>query len=177
MTNKSQVAQPFRKMVSTDLNMVFQWRNHHQVRLYMFNSSEMTYDAHVRWFQAVKDKAGRDLLIYQELEKSLGFLSVTQSDTVGVVDWGFYLSPEAERGTGQKLGRAALDYLFRERSLHKVCGQVLAFNEKSINFHKKLGFDVEGVLKHQHYDGEKYIDVIHFGLLQSEWLNFKKVVQ
>jgi UDP-4-amino-4,6-dideoxy-N-acetyl-beta-L-altrosamine N-acetyltransferase len=53
--------------------------------------------------------------------------------------------------------------------LHKLCGQALAFNERSIRFHQNLGFRREGVLRQQHFDGEQYHDVVCFGLLASEW--------
>ncbi|NQD81620.1 GNAT family N-acetyltransferase, partial [Pseudomonas sp. CrR14] len=83
--------------------------------------------------------------------------------------WGFYLAPGAPRGTGQQLGEAALAFAFDSLGLHKVCGQALAFNERSIRFHEKLGFVQEGALREQHYDGATYHTIIHFGLLRYEW--------
>jgi RimJ/RimL family protein N-acetyltransferase len=45
----------------------------------------------------------------------------------------------------------------------------LAYNARSIQFHKTLGFQQEAILRDQHFDGERYHHVIGFGLLGHEW--------
>ena len=87
----------------------------------------------------------------------------------GIADWGFYAAPDAPKGTGRKLGASALTYAFARLELHKVCGQALDFNERSIHFHLRLGFQQEGVLREQHFDGEQYHGIVCFGLLATEW--------
>jgi RimJ/RimL family protein N-acetyltransferase len=72
---------------------------------------------------------------------------------------------------GRALGNATLHYGFIELGLHKICGQALDFNERSIRFHERLGFKQEGVLQDQHYDGQNYHAVVCFGLLAEEWHN------
>ena len=79
------------------------------------------------------------------------------------------LAPDAPKGSGRQLGRAALNHAFRQLKFHKVCGQALAYNQRSIQFHQSLGFEQEGILRDQHFDGERYHHVICFGLLSHEW--------
>ena len=55
--------------------------------------------------------------------------------------------------------------------IHKVCGQALGFNTKSIQFHKSLGFAQEGILKDHYYDGEDFDDLFCFGLTRPIWPN------
>jgi UDP-4-amino-4,6-dideoxy-N-acetyl-beta-L-altrosamine N-acetyltransferase len=95
--------------------------------------------------------------------------NITELTALGVADWGFYIAPGAEKGTGRLLGQAALDYAFQRLNLHKICGQALAFNERSVKFHHNLGFKQEGILRDQYYDGENYHAIICFGLLKVEW--------
>ena len=85
-------------------------------------------------------------------------------------DSGFYTSPNAPKGTGKSLGFHALSYGFNDLYLNKVCGQALSSNIASINFHLKLGFSQEGILRDQYKQDTAYQDIICFGLLQKDWL-------
>jgi RimJ/RimL family protein N-acetyltransferase len=98
-------------------------------------------------------------------------VNFNESENGGIAEWGFYVAPYALKGTGRQLGHAALSYAFNQVKFHKVNGQALAYNERSIHFHKSLGFEQEGILRDQHFDGECYHNVICFGMLFPEWQN------
>lgn len=156
-------------MLESDLEQVLAWRNHIDVRQYMYTQHEISLEEHSHWYaSAVKDKK-RHLLVFELDGKAQGFVQFKQHDNTMIVDWGFYLAPEAEKGTGKKLGAAALNYAFHEKHFHKVCGEALGFNEKSIRFHAGLGFQQEGILREQNFDGVHYHDIYCFGLLAREW--------
>jgi UDP-4-amino-4,6-dideoxy-N-acetyl-beta-L-altrosamine N-acetyltransferase len=158
-----------RPMMASDLEIVLAWRNHPEVRRYMYTQHEITIDEHNRWFaQAVKNPQWH-LLIFEPDAIPLGFINIHQTGPGGIAEWGFYAAPDAPKGTGRSLGHAALRYAFVEAGLYKLCGQALAFNERSIRFHRTLGFKQEGILRQQHYDGEHYHDVLYFGLHVHEW--------
>lgn len=159
-----------RPMAASDLEMVLAWRNHPEVRRYMYTQHVITLEEHSRWFaQAVKNSQ-RHLLIFELDSIPLGFINIHQNGPGGIADWGFYAAPDAPKGTGRSLGNAALHYAFFEAGLHKLCAQTLAFNERSGRYHRTLGFMQEGILRQQHYDGVHYHDVLCFGLLAHEWL-------
>ena len=158
-----------RKMTAVDLALVLSWRNHPDVRSYMYNQHEITMEEHRRWFEKNVDAPGRHLLIFEIGASPMGFVNFTQLNQGGVVDWGFYLSPTAPKGSGRQLGKAALSYAFGYQLFHKVCGQALSYNERSINFHRRLGFQQEGLLRDQHFDGQQHRSVVCFGLLRQEW--------
>lgn len=158
-----------RLMTEGDLEQVLFWRNHPDVRRYMYSQHEISLEEHARWFSRVSQDPGRHLLVFEVNRTARGFLQIHQIASGGIADWGFYADPDAPKGTGRALGDAALRYAFDTLGLHKLCGQALAFNERSIHFHLSLGFQREGVLRLQHFDGEQYHDVVCFGLLASEW--------
>lgn len=158
-----------RPMAQADLERVLTWRNHLDVRRYMYTQHEISLDEHHRWFERARQDPRKHLLVFEVDHLPLGFVSFTELESIGVAEWGYYAAPDAPRGTGRALGRAALDYAFNEITLHKVCGQALDFNERSIRFHQSFGFEQEGVLRDQHFDGENYHHVICFGLLRDEW--------
>jgi UDP-4-amino-4,6-dideoxy-N-acetyl-beta-L-altrosamine N-acetyltransferase len=156
-------------MTPEDLGQVLAWRNHEEVRRYMYTQHEISLEEHTRWFERASQDAGRHLLVFENDTVPLGFINIHQIAPGGVADWGFYVAPDAPKGTGRQLGQAALHYAFSGEGLHKICGQALAYNERSIRFHLNLGFQQEGTLREQHFDGQHYHNVVCFGLLASEW--------
>lgn len=154
----------------TDLQRVLGWRNHVDVRRYMYTQHEISAVEHKSWFERVTLDAGKSLLIFEINKQPLGFVNFSKRHAGAIADWGFYLAPEAPKGSGRLLGETALAYAFGELTLHKVCGEALGFNERSIRFHQNLGFVMEGNLRDQYFDGNCYHNVINFGLLVNEWL-------
>lgn len=158
-----------RPMAEADLELVLLWRNHPDVRRYMYTTHEIGMDEHRAWFAKAGSAPANSLLVYEHHGEATGFVNITRGRCHEVADWGFYLSPGAQKGAGRSLGELTLGYVFDELGLHKLCGQVLGFNERSLGFHKALGFIEEGRLREQHYDGTVYQDVVCFGLLSREW--------
>jgi UDP-4-amino-4,6-dideoxy-N-acetyl-beta-L-altrosamine N-acetyltransferase len=157
-------------MEEGDLEVVRNLRNRPEIRRFMYTRHEIGRAEHREWFaRAGADPATR-LLVFELDAAVAGFVKIARLTPASpVADWGLYLAPEAPRGTGAGLAHAALRYAFDDLGLHKVCAQVLAFNEKSIRLHGRLGFSEEGVLREQHFDGAVYHNVICFGLLRAEW--------
>lgn len=159
-----------RPMAHDDLELVLSWRNHPQVRSYMYTRHEISLAEHSAWFERATRDPKRHLLLLDIGGRAQGFVNLHEIAPGGIADWGFYLAPDAPQGTGRKLGQSALAYAFADIGLHKVCGQALASNARSIRFHQRLGFSQEGVQRQQHFDGQSYHDIVCFGLLAAEWL-------
>lgn len=158
-----------RPMLTSDLEQVLAWRNHADVRRYMYTQHEISLEEHTAWFQLASADSTRHLLIFECEGSAQGFINLQTIARGGIAKWGFYAAPNAARGTGRQLGRCLLRHAFEKLKLHKICGEALAFNERSIQFHLRLGFQQEGILRDQHFDGTKYHAVVCFGLLASDW--------
>jgi UDP-4-amino-4,6-dideoxy-N-acetyl-beta-L-altrosamine N-acetyltransferase len=135
----------------------------------MFNQKKIVPEEHRSWFERVSLDSRRQQLIFEINSVPSGAINFSLHDTATVADWGFYLAPDAAKGSGRQLGLVGLDYAFDKLDLHKVCGEALVFNDRSINFHLSLGFKKEGVLRENCFDGKIYHDVVCFGLLAFEW--------
>lgn len=158
-----------RPLEERDLLRILAWRNHPQIRSGMLRQHEISLNEHKAWFlEASKDKARR-LLIVEELGEPIGFVQFKGVMQGGSVEWGFYIEPSALKGSGRKLGIAALNYAFTTLNVHKICGQVLQSNEASLKFHIHMGFTQEGILREQFFINGKYISMICFGLIVNEW--------
>lgn len=169
MTRKTADKSLVRPMVQSDVARVLAWRNHPEVRRHMYTQHEIALDEHQHWFDRALQDPRKHLLIFEWGEQPFGFVNFSELASGNIVDWGFYAAPDAPKGSGRRLGCAALDHAFTHLKLHKVCGQALAYNERSIHFHRALGFQQEGTLREHHFDGERYHHVICFGLLSHEW--------
>lgn len=169
MPESTSVPSLIRPMVHADLERVLAWRNHTEVRRYMYTQHEITLDEHQHWFERTLLDPKKHLLVFEVNHQPLGFVNFNEAENGGIADWGFYAAPDAPKGSGRQLGRAALNHAFTQLKLHKVCGQALAYNQRSIQFHQSLGFQQEGILRDQHFDDERYHHVICFGLLCHEW--------
>ena len=169
MTDIPATPDRIRLMSPDDLRQVLSWRNHPNIRRYMYSQHEIKLAEHQRWFEKSTQDPHKNLLIFEAEDNPMGFVQLSQLDGSPIVDWGFYTAPDARKGMGRRLGRAALRYAFQHLELHKICGQALAYNEPSISLHRALGFQQEGWLREQRFDGQYYHDVLCFGLLSSEW--------
>ena len=99
----------------------------------------------------------------------IGFVQFSGVMEGGISEWSFHTAPNSKKGSGKKLGIAALNYAFEVLKLHKVCGQVLISNRASLAFHARLGFVKEGVLREQCFVNGVYLSMICFGLITKEW--------
>ena len=158
-----------RPLREEDLALVLGWRNHPAIRAGMLTRHEITMAEHRAWFERASADASRRLLVALDGDVPIGFVHFTNANPGDVADWGFYAAPGAPRGSGTRLCASALDMAFGDFGVHKVCGQVLEFNQASLRLHDRLGFRREGVLRAHHRIGERYHDVICFGILQEEW--------
>jgi UDP-4-amino-4,6-dideoxy-N-acetyl-beta-L-altrosamine N-acetyltransferase len=156
-------------MSEQDLSLVLAWRNHPDIRSLMRSQAVISNEEHLAWFARTSGDSSVHLLIFEVDDRPLGFAKLSLIEGSPVAEWGFYAAPDAPRGTGVQLGVAVLNFAFNELGLHKVCGQVLAFNERSLRFHRKLGFRDEGILRDQYFDGVGYHAVFCFGMMASEW--------
>lgn len=158
-----------RPLQEAELEIVREWRNHPDVRRFMYTQHEIEAKEHRSWFERARQDPNRHLLLYLQQGVPMGFANITLVNTSARrAEWGFYLAPDAPRGSGQRLGRATLTYAFDTLGLHKLCGEALAFNTRSIRFHERLGFIREATLRDHHFDGQAFHDVIGFGLLASD---------
>ena len=170
---------PLRKIQQEDLELILSWRNHPGVRSSMFSQSVIELDQHRAWFRRESEKETSLWLLYLDTEGNpSGIVYFTDMDSISSnAFWGFYAAPGAKPGTGTRMGVEALDYFLVEKDFHKVNADVLDTNQRSHRFHRKLGFQAEGVFREQYLGKEDYRNVTRFGLLDSDWTDNRKIFE
>jgi ribosomal-protein-serine acetyltransferase len=99
--------------------------------------------------------------------------------TIGVhrIDWlnrrveiGYWLAREFEgRGVMTDACRAVLTHLFRELELHRVEIRCATGNARSAAIPRRLGFTLDGTLREAQLVGDRYHDLLVFGMLRQDW--------
>ena len=157
-----------RLMSSDDLETVLAWRNHQEIRRYMLNGDLIGIDEHRAWFSRASLDSSRILLIIEEESVPFGFAQFGDINHRGAAEWGFYVRPDAKKGSGRKLAFCALQYVFERAGLRKIYGRVIDSNIASIAFHKMIGFKEEEVVAGE-APGRASSTLILFGLDRSDW--------
>lgn len=170
---------PLRPLLEADLSLVLGWRNAPEVRRNMYSTHEITEAEHRAWFARLKDDSQSRWFVHEDVaDRPDGVVYFTQLQLgTGSAFWGFYVAPNAPPGTGTSLGMDTLDKAFLDLNLHKLNAEAIASNRASLRFHKKLGFQQEGLFRDFHFDGEHYVDVVRLGILASEWAEKRKEIQ
>ncbi|HUH59502.1 MAG TPA: UDP-4-amino-4,6-dideoxy-N-acetyl-beta-L-altrosamine N-acetyltransferase [Candidimonas sp.] len=167
---------PLRPLTEPDLPLILAWRNAPEVRMHMYSTHEINVTEHRQWFARIRDDPRSRWYLHENEERSPdGVVYFSQYSPENQSSfWGFYTAPSAPRGTGTLLGINALDEAFINMNLHKLNAEILEPNIRSLAFHKKLGFQEEGLFRDYHFDGIRYVDVVRMGILGSEWERSRK---
>jgi UDP-4-amino-4,6-dideoxy-N-acetyl-beta-L-altrosamine N-acetyltransferase len=161
------------------LQLVLNWRNQVHIRNVMFHDEVITFEEHQKWFNKLKGDDRTIVKIFSLNDILLGIVSFTKIDYKNEkCSWGFYIGEkEAPKGSGTILGFLALKFIFEQVRLRKVCAEIIDHNEKSIHFHRKLGFQKEGVLKEHVLKNCEHLDIILMALFNQEWREKKDSIE
>jgi UDP-4-amino-4,6-dideoxy-N-acetyl-beta-L-altrosamine N-acetyltransferase len=165
-----------RPMTESDLDMVLQWRNREPIRRAMYTDHPISRDEHYAWFERVTREQKTHHFVFEYDSVPMGVINVVDINrTANRCAWGFYVGAEhAPRGTGSAMGFVALEHLFEVMGHHKVIGEVLADNEASLRYHRRLGFTEEGRLVEHVRKGDRLIDVVTFAIFDRDWFQIKE---
>lgn len=159
-----------RDIKTEELSLMLVWRNVPKVRENMYTRHEISSDEHQAWWASVQKSSTQKYFMYEFNGMALGVVCFSEIDQKNHnASWAFYASPEAPKGTGSRMEFLALDYAFNELGMHKLCCEVLAFNNPVIKLHKRFGFQSEGVLREHHDIDGVFVDIHRMGILSSEW--------
>lgn len=153
-----------------ELELMLSWRNAPSVRANMYTRHEISLAEHLEWWERIKTRSDQQYFMYEYQSTPIGVVAFNQIDGSNQnSSWAFYASPEATKGTGNRMEFLALEHAFGVIKLHKLCCEVLAFNVPVIKLHEKFGFKVEGILREHHRKDNDFVDVYQLGILASEW--------
>lgn len=160
-----------RPINSSDKSRILQWRNSDRVRCNMYNDHEISQQEHDIWFEKALINTNNFYLIFLYKEKAIGFISGTDVNNIhNHCYWAFYLGEtEVPRGVGSVMELFALDYLFLNLKIRKVCCEVFSFNVSVIKLHEKFGFVQEGKFVKHYLKNGQYEDIVCLAKFGNTW--------
>ncbi len=118
-------------------------------------------------------------IILKDIDQIIGATSISHiSEMDRKAEIGLTWISEKYQGKGinQKVKLMLLRFLFENLKLNKVEFRTRGTNLKSQRSLEKIGATKEGVLRELIFRNGKYIDVVYFGILASEWENIKEKI-
>ena len=148
------------------------WRNDPDVAQYMYRTDPISREVHDAWFSRLlvaQDHKGW-AVVMDDKPVGAAFISEIDNDNRRA-SWAFYLADPSTRGrgVGSAVEYLVLEQAFTELKLHKLCGEVLSFNQAVLAMHKKFGFVEEGCLREHWMRDGKWLDVHVIAMFDKTW--------
>ena len=163
-----------RPFTKDDVPMLTRWINDAYLRELLMTFLPRTEKDEEEWF----NKLGSD-------DKNIVFAIETKDSvligSMGVhrINWrdricttGAFIGEKEnlDKGYGTDAKMFLLDYIFNTLNLRKVCSDVIAYNERSLQYSLHCGYQPEGTRRKHVFKNGEYHDLIELGLFREEWL-------
>ena len=160
-----------RPMKTADLDLVLSWRNKKEIREKMYTTHVISREEHQAWWSRISSDDTCQYFMFEDEGKPLGVVGFSKIDLHNKnAEWAFYSGDNSVRGIGTRMEIAALDYAFETLELNKLSCEVLESNERVVRFHRKFGFEVEGIYRQQRFRSDKFEDVYRLAIMRKNWL-------
>ena len=158
----------FRQITDEEVHLVFNWRNHIEIRKWMYNQEIIPLDKHIKFIENLKTDDTKQYWLVQRRKVPIGVMSVVDiKEKSG--DWGYYIAPEFhEKNLGVEFYYYSLDYLFCIMKMERLYGFALVKNIAANSLSDLFGFDKELEIKEM--DGITY-DFYFRNLTREKFLN------
>lgn len=156
----------------SDRDTLREWRNRPEVSHFLIHNAPIGEEEHAEWFSGLGRDPSRRAWVIERSGRGVGFASFAGlSQAHGRCSLGMYLADPGARtqGVGAFAEYGLLQYAFETLGLNKVCCEVLAFNERVLTLHERLGFAREGRLREHVRREDGTFDLVLFALLRRDW--------
>lgn len=159
----------FVNLSQEEKEMVRRWRNHPEVRKWMYTDHEISEEEHMEFLEKLKEDKKNFYYLVLKDGKAIGVLYLNRVDFRNRnAYFGIYANPEEKiHGAGLVLEKTAIKLAFEVTNLHTLKLEVIEDNEKAINFYKRMGFLEEGRLREFVFKDGRWKDVIVMGMIES----------
>jgi RimJ/RimL family protein N-acetyltransferase len=172
-----------RPVMKSDVPHLVRWFNDPEVRYFLEAYLPQMEQDEEKWVEGLsKDKKENIVLvILTKASKPIGVMGIhnirwrdrvaTTGASIGEKEyWG--------KGLGSEAKMLLLDYAFNTLNLRKICSNAIAYNERSIRYSLKCGYQEEGRLKAHIFRAGEYHDLVQLAIFRdgfgSVWEKYKK---
>lgn len=163
------------------VNLYIKWKNDPKVRKYARNVVPRTLDDQKKRFETRSEGLSEHISLdvwHKNDKKPIGNIGLNHIDWVNGWANAFLQIGEPDywnKDIGTEATDLLIEYAFNELNLNKIQGGVAVDNIGSWSVAGKIGFEFEGIRKHEMYIDGKYIDAKIFRLLKEDWIKSRKL--
>jgi RimJ/RimL family protein N-acetyltransferase len=159
-----------------DIDLFVRWFSDAETTRYLATRAPFSHAMEEKWFEGMLERQGKEgyhfvicLLADGRPIGTAGFHHVNQED--GNASFGISIGEKGEwsKGYGTDALRAICDFGFGQLRLERIELDVYELNRRAQRSYEKAGFVLEGTLRHAHYSGGRFHDVLRMSLLRGEW--------
>lgn len=122
--------------------MVLEWRNHPDVRRWMFNNSPIHYQDHLHFIESLEKNRESIYMLVKEKKRPIGVINLTKIDRKkGNAHIGIYGNPFLH-GKGGLLMATLVQYAYGKLSLKKLIAEVFIENDRALRLYSRYGFKI-----------------------------------
>lgn len=155
----------FINLSDREKRLVRSWRNHKDVRSWMFNDSLISSRKHKKFIGSlISNEKDFYWLLKRKDGQYLGVIYFNRVDTKNKNAYlGIYRNP-LSKGIGHIVMQCLKTLAFDKAKLHTLKAEVLKTNKRAIKFYKREGFKTEGKLNNFILRDKTRKDVVIMGL-------------
>ena len=162
-----------RNIILSDKQVIFKWISSPYLRNMIGTRGVPNLDSHEIWFNKKINDFDNIIKIIEINSSPIGLIGTNSIDLLNLnAEIYLYVGKDSQKrkGIGQIALTEFIKILVSEKQIHKVFARIFSFNQPSINFFSKCGFNLEGIQKDQIISPitEKYCDLFWFGKIVGE---------
>lgn len=166
-----------RKFRASDIDAFIEFRSHPDIYKYMISAPKTTKDEYMASLMDIVNGYNRKNPIIKwaiELKsehKVIGSVSIEHvypKHDRCELGWSLNVNYQGHGYASEAL-KGLIDYIFTATCMHRIHAFIWKGNDASVKLAERLGFKYEGVNLEARKKGDKYFDVLNFGLLKSQW--------
>ena len=122
--------------------MILKWRNHPNIREWMYNQKEISIESHLNFIESLKTSKDKIYFLVKIGKEYIGTIYFTNIKYQNKSTYfGLYSNPYSKvPGIGRILEKIAIDYAFNTLNINTLKLEVFENNKIVINLHKKFNF-------------------------------------
>lgn len=134
----------FTTLSESQKKMILAWRNHKDVKAYMYNTKDISEAEHFSFIESLKTREDRRYFLVQDAEIDIGVIDFNDISKESAV-MGLYANPTLQqKGVGSRLMDAIMEYACETLKVRILKAEVFADNLKAKALYEKFGFCEKG---------------------------------
>jgi len=170
-----------RQIEASDLLKLRNWRNSPCIRAYTRGYRPLNMLNQTNWLESLSaDQLNIMFAIEKKFDRELigccGLTNINWKEGHGEVS--IYIGEKKwqSKGYASDALRLLLEYGFKELRLHRIYGIIFEYNDASIKFFEKNGFEFEGRHREARFWDGKFYDELVYGILDREYQRNSAIV-